>query len=121
MTTMTITTGYGITATLTSTTTTNHHYHCEHAEIDPNTSPQAMFSLHGTIPIQYRQTTYNIPVAVWLPMQYPHVPPFAYVRPTPEMVIKPSNHVDNSGRFYHPYLSYWMNQVEVFSLRRKSC
>lgn len=52
----------------------------------------------GTLPMYYQAHKYNIPVAIWLPEQYPLAAPMAYVVPTPDMVIKPRHSfVDASG------------------------
>jgi hypothetical protein len=52
----------------------------------------------GTVPMYYQGVKYNIPVAVWLPEQYPLAAPMAYVVPSPDMVIKPRHRfVDGSG------------------------
>jgi ESCRT-I complex subunit TSG101 len=72
-----------------------------------------LLSLTGTIPVAIRGNTYNIPVSIWLPHQYPHVPPIAFVTPTNQMVIKPNQHVDLAGKIYHPYLSYWASRKDV--------
>ncbi|KAI8806909.1 UEV domain-containing protein [Cladochytrium replicatum] len=74
---------------------------------------QVLLCLKGTIPIAFRQNTYNIPVEVWLPMQYPREPPMAFVKPTAQMMIRPGKHVDMSGRIYHPFLFYWTTRPEV--------
>ena len=55
---------------------------------------------------------------------HPDNPPLCFVKPTPDMLIKPSKYVDNNGRIYLPYLHDWKyvsrqdfdfdwNQVEV--------
>lgn len=64
--------------------------------------------LAGTIPVVYNGASYNIPVAVWVPLSYPAVPPVVYVTPTPDMIVKPRHrHVDSAGMTYLPYLSSW--------------
>jgi ESCRT-I complex subunit TSG101 len=64
--------------------------------------------LSGTIPVQYNNASYNIPVAVWIPLSYPAVPPVVYVTPTADMIVKPRHrHVDSAGMTYLPYLSSW--------------
>lgn len=50
---------------------------------------------------------YNIPIQVWLLSSHPYNAPLVYVRPTNNMMIKPSKHVDHAGRVYLPYLSEW--------------
>ncbi|KAI8805936.1 UEV domain-containing protein [Cladochytrium replicatum] len=74
---------------------------------------QVLLCLKGTIPIAFRQNTYNIPVEVWLPIPYPREPPMAFVKPTAQMMIRPGKHVDMSGRIYHPFLFYWTTRPEV--------
>ncbi|KAK2565321.1 Tumor susceptibility gene 101 protein [Acropora cervicornis] len=54
-----------------------------------------------------RGTTYNIPVCVWLQESHPYIPPLVYVKPTNNMGITVSKHVDASGKVYHPYLTEW--------------
>jgi len=72
---------------------------------------QQLFKLEGTIPIQYRAKQYNIPVAVWLPLNFPTACPICYVTPVPGMKIKPKHmHVDGQGLVYHPYLHSWKGQ-----------
>lgn len=72
---------------------------------------QELLALTGTIPVRYRGNTYNIPIAIYLPKDYPTTPPICYVKPTPEMIIKQSKHVDGSGRIYLPYLSDWKENI----------
>ncbi|RHZ66644.1 hypothetical protein Glove_306g36 [Diversispora epigaea] len=71
---------------------------------------KVLLCLHGTIPITYQSTLYNIPVDFWIPTEYPKVPPIAFVVPTSSMLVKPSRNVDVSGRCYHPYLHHWSTQ-----------
>ncbi|KAI9475969.1 MAG: UEV domain-containing protein [Benjaminiella poitrasii] len=74
---------------------------------DGNT--QLLLCLHGTVPITYRSVPYNIPVAFWVPKEYPKVPPIPYVKPTANMLIREGRHVDKSGLCYHHYRSTWSN------------
>ena len=74
-----------------------------------STPPVLVFS--GTVAISYRGTTYNIPVDIYLPPQYPHRPPVIFVRPTHGMMIKPNHqHVGPDGNVYMPYLHEWRAQ-----------
>ena len=50
---------------------------------------------------------YNIPVALWILDTHPIHAPLCYVRPTPDMQIKVSQHVDGNGKIYLPYLHEW--------------
>ena len=48
-------------------------------------------SLHyiplGTIPIVYHNSTYNIPLEIFVRSGYPQQPPLVYVRPTSSMMV----------------------------------
>ena len=60
--------------------------------------------LQGLLPIVFRGVQYNIPVCVWIPPQYPYVPPTPYVHPTPGMdVVQGHQHVGQDGMCYFPY------------------
>jgi len=77
---------------------------------------QKLFKLAGTIPIQYRSATYNIPVALWLPLNFPKNCPICYVTPVPSMRIKQKHmHVDQQGLIYHPYLHSWNQHKSTLS------
>lgn len=60
----------------------------------------------------------TVPVSLWIPLAYPYSEgrsvgvPIVFVTPDPESgwVLRPGNHIDTQGRFYHPYLSSWMAQ-----------
>lgn len=73
----------------------------------PDGVMKELLALVGTIPVTYRGTTYNIPVAIYVPDNYPYSAPICYVKPTPDMTVKQSRHVDGSGRIYLPYLTDW--------------
>jgi len=49
------------------------------------------------LPIDYRQVSYHIPIAIWIACQYPPEPPLAFVVPTSDMLVKLSKHIDVSG------------------------
>eukprot|EP00803_Ostreobium_quekettii_P002109 evm.model.scf_1113EXC.1 EVM.evm.TU.scf_1113EXC.1 scf_1113EXC:1500-6638(+) len=67
-----------------------------------------LLKAEGTLPMYYQKVKYNIPVAVWLPDNYPHQAPIVYVTPTPDMIIKPGHtHVDPSGLVMTPYFQHW--------------
>lgn len=68
---------------------------------------RAVVALKGTIPVLHKGVTYNIPVCLYLLDTHPYHPPICYVKPTADMIIKPSQHLDGSGRIYLPYLSEW--------------
>ena len=67
--------------------------------------------------------TYNIPVCIWLQENHPYVPPLVFVKPTNTMAIKTSQHVDSSGKVYHPYIHEWTyvcSKAVMFSVFRFS-
>ena len=56
----------------------------------------------------YSGVKYHIPVEIWITELYPNGAPRCYVRPTPDMMIKPGHtHVDADGLVYMHYLSAW--------------
>jgi len=62
-------------------------------------------SLHRIPP---QDVKYNIPVELWLPDRYPLEAPMLYVRPTPDMIIKPRHSfVDASGFVRSSYVVNW--------------
>ncbi|XP_071446860.1 tumor susceptibility gene 101 protein [Hetaerina americana] len=66
-----------------------------------------LFNLNGTIPVPFKGNYYNIPICIWLMDTHPYHAPMCYVKPTPEMEIRVSPHVDNNGKVYLPYLHNW--------------
>ena len=74
---------------------------------------QLLLCLHGTLPIAFRQASYNIPVAIWVPREYPKHPPIAYVVATTEMLIRSSQYIDLSGRCNIEYIRNWQRKSEV--------
>ncbi|CAG7728360.1 unnamed protein product [Allacma fusca] len=70
-------------------------------------SEKMLLNLTGTIPVNYKGATYNIPIVLWLLDTHPLNAPMVFVRPTPDMRIKVSRHVDQTGKVYLPYLHDW--------------
>ena len=70
-------------------------------------SRKNLINLNGTIPVSFRGTTYNIPVAIWIQEPHPQTPPLCFVRPTNTMQVRQGKHVDANGRVYLPYLNEW--------------
>ncbi|KAL2022256.1 hypothetical protein VTK56DRAFT_5866 [Thermocarpiscus australiensis] len=73
----------------------------------PNGTSALLLQLSGTIPVQFRGTTYRFPITVWVPHAYPREAPLVYVTPTETMMVRPGQHVDPQGLVYHPYLAGW--------------
>ena len=55
----------------------------------------------------FQGQTYNIPISLTLLDTHPYHAPMAFVKPTADMQIKVSKHVDASGKIYLPYLHEW--------------
>ncbi|KAI9183366.1 Suppressor protein stp22 of temperature-sensitive alpha-factor receptor and arginine permease [Blastocladiella emersonii ATCC 22665] len=75
--------------------------------VHPDGTSARLLCLYGTVPISFKQHTYNIPLEVWLPHMYPSIAPTVYVRPTATMCISPSKDVDANGKVFHACLHYW--------------
>lgn len=72
-----------------------------------------LLNLSGTLPVSFRGVTYRFPITVWIPATYPGDPPFVYVTPTQDMVVRPGQHVSGEGRVYHHYLAHWAEGSNV--------
>ncbi|KAM5535230.1 hypothetical protein V8D89_011166 [Ganoderma adspersum] len=77
---------------------------------------QLLLCIHGLLPIAFRGTAYNIPIATWLPRDYPRSPPIAFVVPTSDMLVRPSSEIDVSGRCSVQYVRNWERKSESCSL-----
>jgi len=82
-------------------------------ELHPNvapapTGPQPLFNLMGTIPVIIKANRYNIPIRMWIPVEYPYRPPMVYVTPAAGMSISPNHpNVNAQGVVFMPYLQSW--------------
>lgn len=82
----------------------------------PTGISKELICLDGTIPVTFRDASYNIPIGIFISDSHPYEAPICYVRPTRDMTIKTSRHVDGSGRVYLPYLSDWnRNTSDILS------
>lgn len=66
-----------------------------------------LLNLNGTIPVDYKGATYNIPVCLWLLTEFPETAPMGFVVPTKDMQLKVSHYVDHTGKIYMTYLTSW--------------
>ena len=83
----------------------------------PNGQVRDLVTLNGTIPVNYKNNRYNIPVQLFLSDTHPYTPPICYVRPTAEMSVNVSDHVDSSGRVNLPCLREWAYpQSDIYML-----
>ena len=78
----------------------------------------SVLCIKGVLPCTYSRdrATYNIPVAFYIPKEYPNLPPFCFVTPTATMNIRVSANVDATGRITMPYLQSWQSAYGVLSL-----
>jgi ESCRT-I complex subunit TSG101 len=74
---------------------------------------QLLLCVHGLLPIDYRQASYHIPIAVWITRQYPREAPLSFVVPTSDMLVKPSKHISVSGLCRIEYVLNWEKKYEV--------
>ncbi|KAK6507289.1 hypothetical protein TWF481_005734 [Arthrobotrys musiformis] len=106
--------------TYTDAATLLHHYRSLSPKTDVYTYDDGrsdlLLCIHGTLPVAFRGATYNIPLNIWVPHQYPNTPPTVMVVPGKNMGIRPTNHVDTNGRCYHPYLAYWSQNPDKSTL-----
>ncbi|KAG8820153.1 hypothetical protein FRC19_009097 [Serendipita sp. 401] len=78
---------------------------------------ELLLCVHGLLPISFRGASYNIPISVWLPQEYPKAVPIVYVVPTSDMLVRASKSVDPSGRCNFPYMENWERKSETCNLR----
>eukprot|EP01117_Protostelium_nocturnum_P005651 TRINITY_DN2040_c0_g1_i5.p1 TRINITY_DN2040_c0_g1~~TRINITY_DN2040_c0_g1_i5.p1 ORF type:complete len:638 (+),score=199.96 TRINITY_DN2040_c0_g1_i5:86-1999(+) len=69
---------------------------------------QLLILLDGTIPIQFDGNVYQIPVNLWIPLNYPFSPPLCYVIPSKDLVLKQEHqNVDADGKCFVSYTNQW--------------
>lgn len=68
------------------------------AQINMSSAIYTILELSGTIPVTYQNNTYHIPVMLQYPLEYPNVSPLLVVKPLADMIIKPSEFVQQDGR-----------------------
>lgn len=74
---------------------------------------QLLLCVYGLLPISYRATPYNIPIAFWITTDYPIHPPLCFVVPTNNILIRPGKYIDVSGRCNTEYIQNWEHKDEV--------
>ena len=89
--------------------------------VHSNGTSELLVKVDGVIPIVFRGASYNIPINVWIPSEYPHKQPTCYVTPTSQMIIKRDHpNVNNNGLVHFPYLQDWSSHrstlVEVCTI-----
>ncbi|XP_007228116.2 tumor susceptibility gene 101 protein [Astyanax mexicanus] len=82
-----------------------------------NGTAKDLLSLVGTVTVLYQGRLYNIPLCLWLDESFPRTAPICFVKPTKEMMIVPSTHVNSDGQIMLPYLEEWRHsQCDLHSL-----
>lgn len=92
------------------------HGHADERAAHDDGRTQVLLCIQGTIPVTFKTRTYNIPVAFWIPFDYPRQPPIVYVVPTATMLVRASAAVDVSGRCTGSYWKAWERKSEGCSL-----
>lgn len=68
---------------------------------------QGMIVISGTIPAEYRRQTFNIPVELWIPFDFPATCPRGIVVPATGMMLKATKHVNpTNGVFNFPVWTF---------------
>ncbi|KAM6926614.1 tumor susceptibility gene 101 protein [Lycodopsis pacificus] len=76
-----------------------------------------LMSLTGTIPVMFKDKTYNIPVCLWIEESYPQTAPICYVRPTCDMMVLSGKYISSNGEVTLPYQEEWKNgECDLVSL-----
>lgn len=80
-----------------------------------------LINLYGSIKVNQQ---ISVPVTIWIPLNYPYQDsdqsrydigvPMVYITPdnSKNWFLKPGNHVDTQGMFYHPFLSNWFHDYK---------
>lgn len=66
-----------------------------------------LFTLTGTIPVNYDCCTNDIPVKIYLDENYPYTPPVCYVKSNSNVQINATKTVDLNGSVKIDYLREW--------------
>lgn len=73
--------------------------------------------LTGTIPVMYRQFTYNIPIEIRIVENYPMSPPIVLVIPAATMILASQiPYLSSNGYVTVPILVNWTHQNTLFDL-----
>ena len=65
-----------------------------------------MLVIRGIMTTTYKRQTFNTPIDLWIPHNFPHEGPLLFVVPFDDLKIPGKHkHVGSDGRVYHQYLS----------------
>jgi len=70
---------------------------------------QPLFRLNGTLPVTYQGRALEVPIDIWLPLQYPDQAPLCFVYTTSRALELRASHpyVHPNGSVIHEYLTDW--------------
>ncbi|OMJ87790.1 hypothetical protein SteCoe_10437 [Stentor coeruleus] len=85
-------------------------------QLSINGSVFFILELVGTIPVLYQQKTYNIPIKIQIPPGYPNISPILIVTPSPDMMIKSSEYVQEDGKTTLDIQRKWNNRCQTSHL-----
>lgn len=69
---------------------------------------QRLVCLGGTLPIVFRNSSYSLPLRIWVMTYYPAGPPIAVLEPNESMLLnKRHKNVDSLGKVYMQELASW--------------
>eukprot|EP00834_Sanchytrium_tribonematis_P008418 NODE_982_length_2794_cov_0.358442.p1 type:complete len:287 gc:universal NODE_982_length_2794_cov_0.358442:842-1702(+) len=75
--------------------------------------------IYGTLPVPYKNSTYNIPIEFILPKLFPSIAPYCRVVPTEHMKINISSQVHSDGKISHPYIQNWDHNSQLTHLSQE--
>ena len=76
--------------------------------MDNTGTESLLLTLKGTVPNDHNGVRYHTPMEIYLPPEYPNKAPMAFVRPSPNMFVKPEHpNVTPNGECRHAYLRTW--------------
>lgn len=75
---------------------------------------QNLVRLTGVVGIVYQNASYNTPIRITVPINFPEAPPICYVRAQSGMIIQKKHpNVDMQGAIYHPCLLEWTQSYQM--------
>ncbi|KAH3759095.1 tumor susceptibility gene 101 protein [Pelomyxa schiedti] len=88
----------------------------------PGASSHVISLTGGTIPVSYKDSKYNIPIAIYIIDAYPSRPPIVFVTPTANMALQPQHrNVGTSGLCNTPYLANWNMSCNLLGMAQELC
>lgn len=78
---------------------------------------QPNLGLVGVVPVTLGNQQYTLPIKIIINKNYPNSYPLAFVNPSAEHMIKPTDYVDSNGFIKLPIYSKWnINNLKAFNL-----